>query len=161
MPLGRLTSGAGLHAVLILHVHVDIHAESMQCTCNTPYMPCRVPMSVGTYFTSLSRPCACRPARTPIYSDRFIPSRADSSRLQGYSLLDRAQAADEPYRNPQAREEGSSAYNHMLRTELLGINGLDTPSQIGCRSPMHRWVLSHSCCFGSSTLHVTDCDVLN
>ncbi|CAK0785379.1 Protein FIZZY-RELATED 2 [Coccomyxa viridis] len=78
-----------------------------------------------------------RPARTPIYSDRFIPSRADSSRLQGYSLLDRAQAADEPYRNPQAREEGSSAYNHMLRTELLGINGLDTPTQLGCRSPMH------------------------
>ena len=109
----------------------------------------------------LSRHCACRPARTPIYSDRFIPSRADSSRLQGYSLLDRAQAADEPYRNPQAREEGSSAYNHMLRTELLGINGLDTPTQLGCRSPMHRWSQSLSSCFSPSAWHLTGCDMLS
>ena len=83
--------------------------------------------------------CLCRAARTPVYSDRFIPSRADSSRLQGYSLLDRAQAADEPHRNPQTREEGSSAYNQMLRAELLGVpSGLETPSQNGCRSPLHR-----------------------
>jgi hypothetical protein len=37
----------------------------------------------------------CRTPRSPIYSDRFIPSRAASSRLQGFSLLDRAEASSQ------------------------------------------------------------------
>ena len=39
-----------------------------------------------------------RAARSPVYSDRFIPSRAASSRLQGFSLLDRAEAAQDVVR---------------------------------------------------------------
>ncbi len=40
-----------------------------------------------------------RAARSPVYSDRFIPSRAASSRLQGFSLLDRAEAAQDVARH--------------------------------------------------------------
>ena len=68
-----------------------------------------------------------RAPRTPIYSDRFIPSRATSSRLEGYSLLDRAEVAQDTS-NLSEREEASGAYTQLLRSELLGL-----PSQ--CCTP--------------------------
>lgn len=61
-----------------------------------------------------------RSPRTPIYSDRFIPSRATSSRLEGYTLLDRAEVAQDSSRMLE-RDEASGAYNQLLRTELLGL----------------------------------------
>jgi cell division cycle 20-like protein 1 (cofactor of APC complex) len=53
------------------------------------------------------------------YSDRFIPSRAASSRLE-FSVLDREAAASETPRRAAEKEESNGAYNMLLRTELLG-----------------------------------------
>lgn len=53
------------------------------------------------------------------YNDRFIPSRAVSSRLD-YSILDREAAASEAPRRTAEREESNGAYNLLLRSELLG-----------------------------------------
>lgn len=63
------------------------------------------------------------PFRSPrshvAYSDRYIPSRALSSRLD-VSVLERESAALTPARRPADKDEGSGAYSMMLRTELLG-----------------------------------------
>eukprot|EP00887_Chlorella_sp_A99_P007257 scaffold2.g7257.t1 len=63
------------------------------------------------------------PFRSPksrvTYNDRFIPSRAVSSRLD-YSILDREAAASEAPRRTAEREESNGAYNLLLRSELLG-----------------------------------------
>lgn len=90
-----------------------------------------------------------RMPRTPIYSDRFIPTRATSSRLEGYSLLDRARAAED---TPGAseRDEASGAYTQMLRAELLGLpSQLTTPdrhgSSNGFTSPSSRWLQNLMC----------------
>ena len=53
------------------------------------------------------------------YSDRFIPSRAASSRLD-FSILDREAAASETPRRTVEKEESNGAYNMLLRSELLG-----------------------------------------
>ncbi|KAI3430499.1 hypothetical protein D9Q98_005094 [Chlorella vulgaris] len=53
------------------------------------------------------------------YSDRFIPSRATSSRLD-FSILDRETAASETPRRTVEKEESNGAYNMLLRSELLG-----------------------------------------
>jgi cell division cycle 20-like protein 1 (cofactor of APC complex) len=54
------------------------------------------------------------------YSDRFIPSRASSNLESGFLLLDenarRANSAADG-----TRDENSTAYNQLLRSELLGI----------------------------------------
>ena len=72
----------------------------------------------------LSSKTGSTPYRSPgpkmTYSDRFIPSRAVSSRLN-YSLLDREAAASEVPRKTADREESSNAYNMLLRSELLGV----------------------------------------
>lgn len=61
-----------------------------------------------------------RSPRRLIYSDRFIPSRAASSRLD-YSLLERETAAAEaPKRVNCDKEDSNGAYSMLLRTELLG-----------------------------------------
>jgi cell division cycle 20-like protein 1 (cofactor of APC complex) len=74
------------------------------------------------------------------YSDRFIPTRAASSRLN-FSVLDREAAAAEPQR--LEREDSSTAYNMLLRSELLGSSPpvgqterVATPMQ----SPFQRYV---------------------
>lgn len=72
----------------------------------------------------------CRSPRTPIYSDRFIPSRATSSRLEGYTLLDRAEVAQDNTRMSE-REEANGAYNQLLRSELLGLPSQSTPDRHG------------------------------
>lgn len=61
------------------------------------------------------------PLRSPkiTYSDRFIPSRATSSRLD-FSILDREAAASETPRRTAEKEESNGAYNMLLRSELLG-----------------------------------------
>lgn len=68
-------------------------------------------------------PCAYRqtPLRSPrvTYSDRFIPSRAASSRLD-FSILDREAAASETPKRTAEKEETNGAYNMLLRSELLG-----------------------------------------
>lgn len=53
------------------------------------------------------------------YSDRFIPSRAASSRLD-FSILDRETAASETPKRTAEKEESNGAYNMLLRSELLG-----------------------------------------
>jgi hypothetical protein len=65
-----------------------------------------------------------------VYSDRFIPSRAVSARLQGDTLLDRAEALHDSMRTP---EESCSAYTQLLRSELLGLPSPDRSMGIGCR----------------------------
>jgi cell division cycle 20-like protein 1 (cofactor of APC complex) len=54
------------------------------------------------------------------YSDRFIPSRALSSRLDASPLEREAAAAEAPRRGAD-REDGNGAYNLLLRSELLGF----------------------------------------
>eukprot|EP00884_Botryococcus_braunii_P006053 jgi/Botrbrau1/15449/Bobra.43_2s0073.1 len=63
-------------------------------------------------------PPYCRSPGRVTYSDRFIPSRATTSRLN-FTLLDRETAVAD---NPQIsdREELNSTYNLLLRSELLG-----------------------------------------
>ena len=79
------------------------------------------------------------PYRSPrnrvAYSDRFIPSRAVSSRLD-YSILERETLASDPAHRPADKEEGSAAYNMMLRTELLGCPPVPTPSDKGNPGPI-------------------------
>lgn len=53
------------------------------------------------------------------YSDRFIPSRAATARLD-FSVLDRDIAALEVSRSACDREDLNPAYNLLLRSELLG-----------------------------------------
>ena len=64
-------------------------------------------------------PCRRSPHSRLTYSDRFIPCRAASSRLD-YSILDREAAASETPRRAAEKEEGNGAYNMLLRSELLG-----------------------------------------
>lgn len=66
-------------------------------------------------------PAAYATCRSPrvTYSDRFIPSRATSSRLD-FSILDRETAASETPRRTVEKEESNGAYNMLLRSELLG-----------------------------------------
>lgn len=67
-------------------------------------------------------PATCTPPRRSpkiTYSDRFIPSRAASSRLD-FSILDREAAASETPRRTAEKEESNGAYNMLLRSELLG-----------------------------------------
>lgn len=60
------------------------------------------------------------------YSDRFIPSRAATSRLD-FSILDRELAAEQVSKSVSEREDVNPAYNMLLRSELLGYQ---------CPSPM-------------------------
>ena len=75
-------------------VHMDVHVPVRLHACKYEVAelhddPAR------RHDCMLARMYACRTPRSPIYSDRFIPSRAASSRLQGYSLLDRAEASSQ------------------------------------------------------------------
>jgi cell division cycle 20-like protein 1 (cofactor of APC complex) len=73
-----------------------------------------------------------------VYSDRFIPSRATSSRLD-FSVLDRETAASEAPKRPAEREEANGAYNLLLRSELLGCPSLPSSPEkapSGQASPM-------------------------
>lgn len=75
------------------------------------------------------------------YSDRFIPSRAASARLN-FSLLDAEAAAAEPARGAE-REDANPAYNLLLRSELLGASGASSSSPergsaAGSGSPLGR-----------------------
>jgi len=75
------------------------------------------------------------------YSDRFIPSRAASARLN-FSLLDREAAAAEPARGAE-REDANPAYNLLLRSELLGgaagaCSSPERGSAAGSSSPLGR-----------------------
>ena len=83
------------------------------------------------------------------YSDRFIPSRAVSARLD-FSILDREAAASETPHRAAEKEESSGAYNMLLRSELLGCptGPLSSPEKGGggaagllASSPTKRWVL--------------------
>ena len=80
------------------------------------------------------------------YSDRFIPSRAISARLD-YSVLDREAAASETPRRPAEKEESNGAYNMLLRSELLGCPSASLSPEKGPTgaapahsSPTKRWV---------------------
>lgn len=88
-------------------------------SCPEPRTPTASPR-VDTFLRSLESPSAISqsPRRSIVYSDRFIPSRATSSRL-GFSLLDREMAASE---NPGTadRDDANPAYRNMLRAALLG-----------------------------------------
>eukprot|EP00775_Hariotina_reticulata_P009334 gene9334-9498_t len=53
------------------------------------------------------------------YSDRFIPSRAATARLD-FSALDREVVSDQVNKSTQEREDLNPAYNMLLRSELLG-----------------------------------------
>ena len=80
------------------------------------------------------------------YSDRFIPSRAASARLN-FSLLDREAAAAEPARGAE-REDSNPAYNLLLRSELLGAaagsaGSPERGSAAGSSSPLGRQVPAH------------------
>eukprot|EP00891_Asterochloris_glomerata_P008369 jgi/Astpho2/8369/fgenesh1_pm.00122_%23_25_t len=68
---------------------------------------------------------SCSEVRSPkaqiSYSDRFIPTRSATARLN-FSVLDRDAAAEEAAAQPRERqEEASAAYGQLLRTELLGL----------------------------------------
>ena len=96
------------------------------------------PFSFTRHDTSTSTPASSGPAgvgtpyRSPreriTYSDRFIPSRAVSSRLD-YSILEREMLAAEPRRAAADKEESSGAYNMMLRTEILGCPPVPSSSE--------------------------------
>lgn len=62
------------------------------------------------------------------YSDRFIPSRALSARLD-YSILDRETAAAEAPRRAPEKEENNGAYNMLLKAELLGCPPPGSPDK--------------------------------
>ena len=90
-------------------------------------------------------PSLHRSARTAVtYSDRFIPSRAASARLN-FSLLDCEAAAAEPARGAE-REDANPAYNLLLRSELLGpaagsAGSPERGSGAGSSSPLGRHVV--------------------
>lgn len=63
------------------------------------------------------------------YSDRFIPTRAASARLE-FSALDRDIVTNEVLRATSDREDFNPAYNALLRSELLG-----SPLKPGLLSP--------------------------
>ncbi|GAX72574.1 hypothetical protein CEUSTIGMA_g30.t1 [Chlamydomonas eustigma] len=54
-----------------------------------------------------------------VYSDRFIPSRAVAARLD-FSVLDRERVSTECTQLVSGKEDMSSAYDMLLRTEMLG-----------------------------------------
>lgn len=75
---------------------------------------------VDTLRRSLESPSAAytSPRRPIVYSDRYIPSRATSSRLD-FSMLDQEHNLhDSPVQ--QDREDANPAYRNMLRQTLLG-----------------------------------------
>ena len=79
------------------------------------------------------------------YSDRFIPSRAVSARLD-FSVLDREAAASEAPRRTAEKEESNGAYNMLLRSELLGCPTGPLSPEKGAAgllpsSPTKRWVV--------------------
>ena len=59
------------------------------------------------------------------YSDRFIPSRSVSARLD-FSVLDREVALDETAKASMEREDVNSSYEHVIRNGLLGATPLRT-----------------------------------
>lgn len=93
----------------------------------------------------------CRSPRVT-YSDRFIPSRAASSRLD-FSILDREAAASETPKRTAEKEESNGAYNMLLRSELLGCPAAPVSPEKGAGaggasssgvhpgSPSKRWVV--------------------
>ena len=89
--------------------------------------------TVDTLRRSLESPSAVfsSPRRAIVYSDRYIPSRATSSRLD-FSMLDRERDAQ---KSPiqQEREDANPAYKNMLRQTLLGC-GLARPRQLRSRA---------------------------
>lgn len=62
------------------------------------------------------------------YSDRFIPSRAASARLD-YSVLEREAAASQTPKRATEKEDNTGAYNFLLRSELLGCPGPSSPEK--------------------------------
>ena len=64
------------------------------------------------------------------YCDRFIPSRATSSRLD-FSILDREAAASETPKRAAEKEESNGAYNMLLRAELLGCPTAPVSPEMG------------------------------
>lgn len=60
------------------------------------------------------------------YSDRLIPNRNSSNLENGYGLLEDANIG-RPNGVPDLRENGVNAYNHLLRTEVLGMRGSFSP----------------------------------
>ena len=74
-----------------------------------PCRPCKHPLTQG-----------CRRRRSPrsqvTYSDRFIPSRAASSRLN-FSVFDRETATSEPQKPPE--KDVRSIYDVLTSSQLL------------------------------------------
>lgn len=71
------------------------------------------------------------PYRSPrnrvTYSDRFVPSRAVSSRLD-YSILEREVLASELGRRTTEKDDSTGAYNALLQREILGCPTTGTTS---------------------------------
>lgn len=67
------------------------------------------------------------PRQKVAYSDRFIPTRSVTSRIN-YSLLERETLASDPIKKATDKDESSVAYNMLLRTELLGCPPTGPPS---------------------------------
>ena len=90
-----------------------------QISMSEPGTPNASP-SVDTLRRSLESPSAVfsSPRRAIVYSDRYIPSRATSSRLD-FSMLDRERVNNESPVQPE-REDANPAYRNMLRQTLLG-----------------------------------------
>lgn len=74
---------------------------------------------------SLPWPSPSPSKKTTVYSDRFIPSRSVSARLD-FSLLDREVAIDETDKAAIEREEVNSSYEQVIRNGILGASGLRT-----------------------------------
>ena len=70
-------------------------------------------------------PSSKRAKQSICYSDRFIPSRSVSARLD-FSVLDREMALDETNKALSEREEANSSYEHVIRSGLLGTSSLRT-----------------------------------
>lgn len=93
-----------------------------------------------------TRECGCSPRSSRVhYSDRFIPCRSTSARVN-FSL---AEKEGGPWEGSKAagREDGTQAYNMLLRSELLGMpSALGSPErgQNGSTSPLVRCLSSLS-----------------
>ena len=97
--------------------------------------------SVDTLRRSLESPSAVfsSPRRAIVYSDRYIPSRATSSRLD-FSMLDRERAANESPVQAE-RDDANPAYRNMLRQTLLGCASFKDIAPCGAvfRAREHRF----------------------
>lgn len=99
---------------------------SFQPSTSEPKTPVSSPLRDGRGFDrSRSNndnqlgPSFLSPKSRVTYSDRFIPSRATTARLD-FSVLDREVAAEAVNKTASEREDLNPAYNMLLRSELLG-----------------------------------------